>query len=138
MLIFENPDAEFVIVSDDQGFDAVVSMWSKKQISVKRYYIFGEKQNIVIKPKKMTSTETIATLKKKQSKVKLEISLLLMNETEEIIDKTTDLFIKYYFYNKEIFCHSLKSIYGKKKGETLNKIINKNIRQIMDNTLYIS
>jgi hypothetical protein len=133
MLIFENPDAEFIIVSDDHGFDAVVSMWSKKQIFIRRYSVSekGEKSSAVIKIRNKTSIETISELKKKKNEVENIIKDIL-NEEEPIISKTTDFFIKYYVYNKEVFLQSLKSTYGKEKGEKLNKKIEKNAKKILD------
>lgn len=137
MLVVENPDAEFIIVSDDHGYDAVVSMWNKKgiyvrRLSVSRQAVRKKNKEEKKKNKEQISKDIIIALKNKKPEVRNIVADILINENEETIEQTTNLFIKHYINNRENFCHVLKSVYGKDKGKSLNKRIKKNASKIMN------
>ena len=115
-----DPNANYYIISSDQGYDAVVKMWNAKGIKVRRLErIVEEKVKVAsIKPKYKKTKHLTIILQKEKETVRSFFSELLNIDNETIINTISNWFTQDP-NNFNGLCTKIESVYGKKKGALL-------------------
>ncbi|MCR4745922.1 MAG: hypothetical protein K5894_11940 [Lachnospiraceae bacterium] len=107
--IHDMADSEFVIVSDDTGYDAVIKYWKKKNIPVKR-----------IKKNECDPNKVSSELDLLDGSVLSSMTISSNPKTASCADDTKAKEILYIIGkdNLQMLHESLKLIYGDKKGKS--------------------
>lgn len=131
--IFSDPNSEYIIVSDDTGYDPVVKMWNNKGVKVRRIgkdkKIIEEKKKMITKPKYQKKT---IVYKNNEEKVKdFFYNEVFEEENNKIVENIFTIFIKNQC-NLEKTYRTIKSIYGKKKGSYLEEKMRYNQEKILN------
>ena len=115
-----DPNANYYIISSDQGYDAVVKMWNAKGIKVRRLErVVEEKVKVAsIKPKYKKTKHLTIILQKEKETVRSFFSELLNIDNETIINTISNWFTQDP-NNFNGLCTKIESVYGKKKGALL-------------------
>lgn len=111
------PNANYYIISNDQGYDAVVKMWNSKGIKVRRVErIMAEKAKVAeIKPRYKKSKHLSLILQKEKETVRSFFAELLDINNTTIINTISNWFVAEP-NNIDKLCRKIQNVYGKKKG----------------------
>ncbi len=121
--IHETKTDEFIIVSKDTGFDAVVSFWKKRKVNIQRI-------------SQINSSKNELASNKKCSNKKLEPSSLSLNAQNQISDvkqKEIWTIINCIGKDNSNYIHLVfEHFYGQKKGNEIYKYLRKLNFEVLD------
>lgn len=118
-LICKAPKSEYIIVSDDKGYDACVSFWASRGVMISRL-------------SKLNTQKQMICLERKQNLI-TSLEEMLSNEKSSFdLNKISEVFIKYNPVKKEIAPALSKTIGNKETTLFLRAVGKNNLKKLYE------